>query len=311
MDKLDEMKIFVRVADAGRFAEAARQLDLSPTCVTRAVRALEDRLGVRLLHRTTRSLRLTEAGERYLHAARDTLEQIDCMEETLRREHAGESGGTLRLRMPVYLGTRHLVPLLAEFKQQHPHLRMDLDFSDAPVDIVSDGFDAAIRVTTGLDDSSLHARRIGSSAVVLSASPAYLQRHDVPRTPEHLRLHQVLHYADQGTASLAAHTQQVGALGTASTIRANNGDALKSMALAGLGLVRAPAFIVADELADGRLVRVLPHADLGAYVISIVFAARRLMPLRTRNLIEHLTQRLTEVGMPAHPSDSVSLRAAA
>ena len=279
--------------------------------MTRAVRALEDRLGVRLLHRTTRSLRLTEAGERYLHAARDTLEQIDSMEETLRRAHAGENGGTLRLRMPVYLGTRHLVPLLAEFKQLHPHLRMDLDFSDAPVDIVSEGFDAAIRVTTGLDDSSLHARRIGSSAVVLCASPAYLQRHDVPRTPEHLRLHQVLHYADQGTGSLAARAPQVGTLGTASTVRANNGDALKGLALAGLGLIRAPAFIVADELADGRLVRVLPQANLGEYVISIVFAERRLMPQRTRNLIEHLTRRLGEVGMPAHAPEGASLRAAA
>jgi DNA-binding transcriptional LysR family regulator len=300
MDTLEAMKVFLRVADAGGFAVAARQMDLTPASVTRAVQSLEERVGMRLLQRTTRSVRLTQTGERYLETVRRMLEEIEEIEDALRHERSSEVSGTLRLSMPVALGTRHLVPLLAQFKQRHPRLRMDLDFSDGPVDLVEQGFDAAIRVSTKLADSSLSARRIGGSPVVISASPAYLQRHGAPVTLDDLQRHHCLHYAHQEAARNGVSEPQ---------IRANNGEALKGLAVAGLGLIQTPAFLVADELADGRLLRVLPRLDLGEYVVSVVFAERSLMPLRLRCLIDHLAGRLGDLGAAARLGPARGLRA--
>ena len=309
MDRLEAMRMFVRVAEAGGFAEAARQLDVAPPVVTRAVQALEQRLSMRLFNRTTRRVGLTESGERYLHTVRRTLAEIEGVEEDLRQEHAGSIAGTLRLSMPVTLGTRHLVPLLAEFKRQHPKLRMDLDFSDSAVDVVGQGFDAAIRVATKLSDSALHARRIGTSPVVITASPAYLQRHGTPASLEELGGHQMLQYANQGSDAPGA-LRVVGSEPFAEApIRTNSGDALKGFAVAGLGLIRTPAFVVADELADGRLARVLPHIGLGEYAISIVFPGRTFMPQRMRRLIDHLAAHLDDLGLPAR--DHGAMEAAA
>ena len=298
MDKLEAMRMFVRVAEAGGFAEAARQLNVAPPTMTRAVQALEERLRMRLFSRTTRRVRLTEAGERYLHTVRRTLAEIEGVEEDLRQEHAGGIAGTLRLSMPVTLGTRHLVPLLAEFKRQHPNLRMDLDFSDSAVDVVGQGFDAAIRVTTKLSDSALNARRIGTSPVVITASPAYLQRNGTPASLEELGSHQILQYAHKGAYAPGALRIVGLEQPTESPIRTNSGDALKGFAVAGLGLIRTPAFVVADELADGRLARVVPHIGLGEYEISVVFPGRTFMPQRTRRLIDYLAAHLGGLGLP-------------
>jgi DNA-binding transcriptional LysR family regulator len=293
MDTLDAMKAFVNVAHAGRFSEAARRLDVAPAHVTRAVQVLEARIGQRLLNRTTRKVSLTDAGARYLAAAERTLAELDEMEGTLRGEASGEVRGTLRLTMPVALGTRHIVPLLADFKLRHPALRLDLDFCDHPVDPVSRGFDAAIRVSTRLADSSLAARRVAASAVVIAASPLYLARHGRPATVDDLRDHQVLAVAAHGTH--VGHLRVVGSGSLAEAIRANSAEALKGFALAGLGLMRSPEFAVAEELADGRLVRVLENIPLGEYAITVVFPNRSLMPLRLRHLIDHLARGLANL----------------
>jgi DNA-binding transcriptional LysR family regulator len=293
MDTLDAMKAFVNVAHAGRFSEAARRLDVAPAHVTRAVQVLESRIGQRLLNRTTRRVSLTDAGARYLAAAERTLAELDEMEGTLRGEASGEVRGTLRLTMPVALGTRHIVPLLADFKQRHPALRLDLDFCDHPVDPVSRGFDAAIRVSTRLADSSLAARRVAASAVVIAASPLYLARHGRPATVDDLREHQMLAVAAHGTH--VGHLRVVGSGSLAEAIRANSAEALKGFALAGLGLMRSPEFAVAEELADGRLVRVLEDIPLGEYAITVVFPNRTLMPLRLRHLIDHLARGLASL----------------
>lgn len=308
MDTLDAMKAFVNVAQAGRFSEAARRLDVAPAHVTRAVQVLEARIGLRLLNRTTRRVSLTDAGQRYLAAAERTLAELDEMEGVLRGEASGEVSGTLRLTMPVSLGIRHVVPLLAEFTQRHPRLRLDLDFCDHQVDPVSRGFDAAIRVSTRLADSSLAARRIASSPVVLAASPLYLARHGRPGTVGELRAHQVLAVAADGTH--VGGLRVVGSGSEAEPIRANSAEALTGFALAGLGLIRSPAFALADELAEGRLVRVLEGEPLGEYAVSVVFPNRSLMPIRLRHLIDHLARGLAVLpdgrAAPRAASDSPS-----
>lgn len=294
MDTLQAMKTFIQVAEAGGFAAAARRLDMAPPQVTRAVKALEARIGARLLHRTTRQVRLTEAGERYLQAAGRSLAELEEVEAALRGESSGEVSGTLRLTMPVTLGTRHLVPLLAQFRARHPRLKLDLDFCDHPVDPVSRGFDAAVRVSTRLADSSLGARRIATSPAVLAAAPAYLERHGTPATPEDLQAHPVLQVpSERGPAGGLRLVK--GAPEATEAIRANSAEALKGFAVAGLGLIQAPAFVVADELAQGRLLRVLADVPLGEYVVSVVFPHRTLMPARLRRLIDHLADGLASL----------------
>lgn len=287
MDTLQALKTFIQVAEAGGFAEAARRLDVAPPQVTRAVKALEARIGARLFHRTTRQVRLTDAGERYLQTASRSLSELEELEAALRGEASGEVSGTLRLTMPVTLGTRHIVPLLAQFRARHPRLKLDLDFCDHAVDPVSRGFDAAVRVSTRLPDSSLGARRIAASPAVLAAAPSYLAQHGVPATLDELRDHPVLEApAERGPAGSLRVVK--GALDAPEAIRANSAEALKGFAVAGLGLIQSPAFVVADELAQGRLVRVLADVPLGEYVVSVVFPHRTLMPARLRHLIEHL-----------------------
>lgn len=289
MDSMEAMKAFVKVAEASSFSEAARRLNVAPAVVTRAVQMLEARVGLRLFNRTTRRVALTEAGERYLRTATRTLGELEEMEATLRGEANGEVSGTLRLSMPVALGTRYLVPLLADFKSRHPKLRLDLDFCDHQVDPAARGLDAAVRVSTKLADSSLSARRIASSPVLLAASPSYLAGHGAPAGLEDLRNHQVLEVlADRAAMRLVS-----GELPSdEATVRANSAEALKGFAVAGLGLLRAPAFVVADELASGKLVRVLAGVPLGEYVVSVVFPNRTMMPARLRRVIDHLARGL-------------------
>lgn len=296
MDTIEAMKAFVKVAEAGSFAEAARRLDVAPPIVTRAVQTLESRVGTRLFNRTTRRVALTDAGQRYLGTAARTLAELDELEALLRGEARGEVSGTLRLTMPVALGTRHLVPLLADFKAQHPRLRMDLDFCDHAVDPVTRGFDAAIRVSTKLADSSLSARRMASCPVVLAAAPSYLARLGEPLVLEDLGRHQVLEVIGE-----RGHTAALRVVGGGAefgeSIRANSAEALKGFAVAGQGLIRAPAFVVADELAAGKLVRVLADVDLGEYAVLVVFPNRSMLPMRVRRLIDHLARGLAALSL--------------
>ncbi|MBX3607371.1 MAG: LysR family transcriptional regulator [Piscinibacter sp.] len=308
MDTLDAMKTFVKVAEAGAFAEAARRLDLAPPQVTRAVKALEARIGTRLFHRTTRRIKLTDAGERYLLTAARALSDLEEMEAVLRGESSGDVSGTLRLTMPVALGTRYIVPLLAEFRARHPRLRLDLDFCDHAVDPVSRGFDAALRVSSSLPDSSLGVRRVAASAAVIAASPGYLARHGTPATVECLRDHQVLEVPTDRRPAGALRVVKGDAEAT-EVIRANSAEALKGFAVAGMGLIRSPAFVLADELADGRLVRILADVPLGEYAVSVVFPNRTLMPLRLRRLIDHLAAGLATLSPGRHGAEARVLAA--
>lgn len=313
MDTMQAVRIFIEVAEAGGFAEAARRLDVAPPQVTRAVKALEARIGTRLFHRTTRQVKLTDAGDRYLVTASRWLAELDELEAVLRGEASGEVSGTLRLTMPVALGTRYIVPLLAEFRTRHPRLKLDLDFCDHPVDPVSRGFDAAVRVSTRLADSSLSARRIATSPVVLAAAPSYLARHGAPTTLEDLRSHQVLEVPSDRSHAAALRVVK-GDVEVTESIRANSAEALKGFAIAGLGLIQSPAFVLADELANGRLVRVLADVPLGEYAVSVVFPNRTLMPLRLRRLIDHLAGGLASLSPQAdvvHPGGAAAQALAA
>ena len=192
MDKLDNMRVFVRVAELGSFAAVARQLDVARSVVTRQVAALEARLGVQLIARSTRSLSLTSAGAAYLERCREILKLVEAAETDLTGEHQ-EPRGLIRLSVPLSFGLRHLAPLLLNFNVTYPEVSTEIDFTDRRVNLIEEGLDLAIRVSAHLDPLDV-ARRIGSSRLLATASPDYLQRHGEPTHPSELAERECLVY---------------------------------------------------------------------------------------------------------------------
>jgi DNA-binding transcriptional LysR family regulator len=255
LDRVTGMQVFARVASLGSFSAAARALSLSQTMVTKHVVAIEDRLGVKLLHRTTRRLRLTEAGRRYLTSCERILAEIEEAEALAAADRA-EPRGTLRLNVPLSFGVREIAPALAEFTAQYPTLTVDLGLNDRVVDLIEERWDLAIRIGR-LKDSTMIARRLAPCRMVLCAAPAYLAIRGRPRRVDDLKGHNCLCYTlsneTQPDRWVFGQTIDV-SVQVSGNLRASNGDALRLAALAGQGVIYQPTFLVAEDLRAGRLV---------------------------------------------------------
>jgi DNA-binding transcriptional LysR family regulator len=292
LDRITSMQVFVRVAALGSFSAAARSLDLSQTMVTKHVAALESRLGIKLLHRSTRKLVLTEGGRNYLTACERILAEIEEAEASTSLDRI-EPRGTLRLNVPLTFGFREVAPALAEFSRLHPALTVDLGLADRYVDLIEEGWDLAIRIGR-LKDSSLVTRKLAPCRVLVCAAPAYLDTHGTPQTLEDLRNHNCLGYTLP--SALSASRWLFGPEGETSipvsgNLRANNGDALLTAAVAGQGLIYQPTFLVGDSLRDGSLVRILtkyPAPELGVHA---VLPSGRQAPAKVRAFVEFLAGR--------------------
>ena len=292
LDRVTGMQVFVRVATLGSFSAAARALHLSQTMVTKHVAALEDRLGVKLLHRSTRRLVLTEAGRSYLAACERILAEIEEAEASASLDRI-EPRGTLRLNVPLTFGLRQIVPALTAFSRLHPAVAVDLGLADRYVDLIEEGWDLAVRIGL-LKDSSLVARRLAPCRTIVCAAPSYLEAHGAPRSPEDLSGHNCLGYTLP--SAIGAGRWAFGAGGDVvvpveGNLRANNGDALLAAALAGQGLIYQPTFIVGDSLRDGSLLRVLsgyPTLELGVHA---VLPSGRQAPAKVRAFVEFLARR--------------------
>ena len=305
LDRVMGMQVFAKVASLGSFSAAARALGISQSMATKHVDAIEDRLGAQLLHRTTRRLTLTDAGQRFLDACERILVEIEEADAEAAADVA-EPRGTLRLNAPLSFGFRQVVPALAEFAALNPQLSVDLGLTDRFVDLVEEGWDLAIRLGT-LGDSAMIARRLAPAMVVLCASPDYLARHGVPQTLADLAGHNCLGYTLPTAAS--AGRWLFGADGSVpvavnGNLRANNGDALRAAALAGQGLIYQPTFLVAEDLRAGRLVCV--HLDAAPFrfgSVYAVYAPTRHVPAKVRSFIDFLARRWTgtppwDAGLP-------------
>ena len=291
MDRLTLLQTFVAVADTGGFSSAADRLGLSRAMTSRHVQVLEDRLGVRLLHRTTRRVSLSEAGLGYLERARRLLADFDDAETEVRGERATPRG-TLRVNGPVSFGRAHLAATLPSFLVRHPGLSVELTVNDRVVDLIEEGYDVAIRIGR-LSDSSLIAKRLGTVAVRLAASPAYLAAHGIPTTPNDLTDHTWLGYTySTGVAGLrftsADGRDAVVRLGPRLT--ANNGDVLTEIAAGGAGIILQPDFILGPYLADGRLVPVLPDCGVPDLDIHAVHHQSRHVAAKVRAFVDHLAE---------------------
>ncbi len=288
MDRLGEMEVFAAVAEQGSFTAAARHLGVSTSAVSKYVIALEDRLGVRLLNRTTRRLSLTEAGQDFREWCERIAADVAEAEQSVASLQA-EPRGVLRVNAPMSFGQLHLGPVLSDFLDRYPGVHVDMTMTDRRIDIVEEGYDIAIRIGP-LPDSSLVARTLASSRRVVCAAPAYLERHGVPRTPQELRDHNCLGHVSQRGAEEWPFVGDCGEVlvRTSGTLTVNNGDMLRLAALAGTGLALLPTFIVGPDLADGRLRAVLCDFEPAPHPISAVYAAGRPVAAKVRAFIDHL-----------------------
>lgn len=262
---IEELRTFVEVADAGGVTPAARRLGVSKSMVSRRLVRIESELGVQLLSRTTRGAALTEAGITFRDHAARVCAEIDAAKETIMP--AGELRGRLRVAAPLSFGPTHFAPVLAELAQRHPELHVHACYTDRFVDLIAEGFDCGIRVGL-LSDSNLVARRIGPIRATFVASPSYVAKRGSPETPDDFVEHQALM---QGTESWPVLVDgKVVMFKPHGRFKSDNGVALVAAALAGVGIAALPDDLVADHLASGVLVRVMPRypiPELGIYVV--------------------------------------------
>jgi len=292
MQSLQQLAAFAETAKHGSFAAAARESGSSPSTLAKAVGRLEQSLGVRLFHRTTRQVSLTPDGERLFGRCQRLLAEV----EELHAEASGvreSASGTLRIDVPIVIGRRMLLPLLARMSQRHPALALDVRLQDAYVDLVKEGVDVAVRVGT-LQDSSLVARPFGTQGLVLIASPQYLETRGTPRRLDQLAGHDALLFRMPSSGKdrpwqFRRRGRPV-ELHPPSRVRINDGEGLVAAALLGLGLAQVPDHFVQDEIASGALVEVLPAARPQPMPVSIVYPGARLVPLRVKLLLQELQQ---------------------
>jgi len=295
MDPLNSMDLFVDVVGAGSFSEAGRRRGLAASSVTRSINALEDDLGVRLLNRTTRRLSLTEAGRLYYERSRRIIAEVEDARLSVTQLEAAPRG-TLRLNIPVAFGRLHVVPTLPDFLARYPEVQIDLDMTDAFIDLVEDGVDLAIRIGE-LQDSSLIARRLAPNNRVICASPDYLRRAGTPIAPDDLRNHNCLIYKRQPTRAVwrLRDTQGTVEIEVSGSLRSNNTDSLHAAALAGLGLTILPTWMVGPDIHRGALEIVFPgyRVSPGAIDTSIyaVFPYNRHLSPKVRAMVDFLAER--------------------
>ncbi len=294
MDTLDSMQTFVRVCQLGSFAAASQRAGVAPSVVTRQIAALERRLGVKLLVRTTRRVALTAAGTTYLERCRVILNLVDAAESDV-ADGQQTPRGNIRISVPLSFGVRRLAPMLLDFSGRYPEIALTMDFTDRRVNLIEEGVDVSIRITQRLDPGDI-ARRIGSARLRAVASPQYLALHGQPRHPSELINHECLGYS----AGDGSSTWQFAVRGAVERfpvrcrLNANNGDVLAHAAALGMGITLQPDFIVDDAIEQGTLAPVLdkfPAPELGIYAM---LPDNRYMPHRTRKLIDSLAEGLRE-----------------
>ncbi|MGZ8273744.1 MAG: LysR family transcriptional regulator [Burkholderiaceae bacterium] len=297
MDRLSAMEAFVRVVEAGTFVAAADRLGISTSSLSRLVADLEQHLGTRLLNRTTRRLSLTESGQAYFERCVTLLADV-AEAEAVAGQAAAQARGTVRLTCSYSMAEQTVAPAIATFVERHPAVKFELIVSDRIVDLVEEGFDLAIRVGS-VGSDRLVARRLGSMQLVLCAAPAYLGRHGAPASPGELPQRNALTYAYSAMPRVWRFTDAAGTVHdvrVTGNLHANSGDALRAAAIAGLGILYEPDFLLGSALRAGQLVRLLPDYTGAAGEIWAVYPSRRHLSLKVRLFVEHIAGVFAGVG---------------
>ncbi|MGC9457822.1 MAG: LysR substrate-binding domain-containing protein [Halothiobacillaceae bacterium] len=289
------MRTFVRVAQAGSFSDVARRAGSSVSMVTRQVAALEQALGTRLLRRTTRRLTLTAAGQTYLERARQILAALDAADEEIRAAQERPSG-TVRLSVPLSYGLRRVAPILPDFLQAQPDLRLTVDFSDRAVDLLQEQVDVAIRIADRLEPGQV-ARKLGEARLMTLAAPSYLARKGTPEHPRALIEHDILGFSPTTEATTMTFQAQGEPLRITPKPRmlASNGDALLTAAIQGLGITMQPDFIAREAIDRGDVVPLLSNFEPAPLGIHLLLPPELEPPRRVRVLVDFLVSRLSTI----------------
>ncbi|NIC36665.1 LysR family transcriptional regulator [Halomonas desiderata] len=295
MDRLRTLRTFICVAEQSSFAEAGRRLKMSPTTVTRTIAALEASLGVQLLRRTTRSVRLTEEGALFLERCRAGLAEIDGAFDSVRGNRSAPRG-TLTVTAPVMFGRLHVLPVVVELLRQYPELQVRLLLLDRVVRLVEEGIDVAVRIAE-LPDSSLHMLRIGQVRRVLSASPAYLAERGRPTSLADLREHDLILIEDEAVSQRGLGLDEGRRAGRPARLSVNHVDAGIAAAVAGLGVVRTLSYQIAEDVEAGRLETILSDDTAPALPISLLFQSGRRDHPNVRAFIDAARQHLQGVSL--------------
>ncbi|MEO8628291.1 MAG: LysR family transcriptional regulator [Betaproteobacteria bacterium] len=303
MDRLRAIEVFVTVVSRGGFARAADALNTSPANVTRYVNDLETHLGARLLNRTSRKLSLTESGGAFYERGKTILEDM-AEAEALASTTTLQPRGRLRINAPLSFGVLHLAPLWPQFMQRYPDVELDVALIDRVVDIVEEGYDVAIRISRS-GSLAQPARKLATSRNIVCASPSYLKRRGRPHTPADLADHDCIGYTYAASADewnlLDGHGHSHVTRVTC-VMHTNNGDTARSAALAGLGVIWQPTFIIGEDLRAGRLVQLLPEFRMPDIDVLAVYPSRRHLNAKVRAMVEFLAEQFA--GTPPWERDS-------
>ena len=295
MDRLEAMSVFAAIIEAGSLSAAGRQLNVPLATVSRKLAELEAHLKTRLITRSTRKLVLTDAGRDYLAACRQILEQVDEAERAASGAYSA-ARGQLVIAAPIMLGRLHVVPVVAEFLEQHPEVDIQLRLGDRNVNLIEEHIDVALRIGR-LPDSSLVATQVGSISRVVCASPAYLQRFGTPRTPGELSGHRCITFDSLGAADTWIFVGRGGEqqpMPVRSRLTVSTADAAIAAAVVGLGLTRVLSYQVADAVRDGQLVRLLADHEPPAVPASVIYPGQGRLPMKTRAFVDFAARRIRE-----------------
>jgi DNA-binding transcriptional LysR family regulator len=297
MDRLAVMALYARVVETGSFSRAADEFGLGQPTASKQIAALEERLGVRLLERSTRRLRPTETGREFYERCRRLVDEADDLESNARRGARG-AVGRMRVACPMGFGRLHVVPIVVRFLAAHPEAQIDLVMNDRYVDLAEEGVDLAIRIAN-LGDSTLHARPLGETPRALVASPAYLKRRGTPKAPADLERHDFIVYAYFDTPERVALNGPDNAsaeVRVKARLRVNNAEAMRAAVVGGLGICAMPVWAIVDELKSGTARLVLPEWRPPASAIQAVYSSARHLPARVRLFMEFTAGELARSG---------------
>jgi len=281
MGQLEDMQVFIRVVEAGGISRAAEQLGLAKSAVSRRLADLESRLGVRLLNRSTRISSLTEAGHGFYARSIKIIDDVAEL-NAITNDTNSTLTGIINLAVPLSFGLSHLAPAIDAFLKLHPELKINIDFSDRHKNLIEEGLDLAVRIAD-LKDSSLVARKISPIKTIICASPDYLKKHGAPVALDDLKHHQLLHYnlSNSSAWKLTDKQGEQHFIHFIGNIKANNGDFLKDMAIAGHGIIMIPTFISWKAIAMGELVPILPEYNTPQLNAYAVYPQTRYLSQRT------------------------------
>lgn len=293
MDRVDLLRTFVAVAETGAFTAAAQRLNTTPQLTSKYIRALEDQWGVQLFIRSTRSVRLTETGKACLERCSHWVEDFDELAADIRQEHR-EPRGRLKISAPTTFGEEFLVPILPEFAHAHPQLAIDLNLTDRFINLVEDGYDVAVRIGS-LEDSSLIARRITRSAIVICAAPSYLESGGFPQTVEDLAHHRCVvdtNFRDQYNWPFQKPGEKPQRIRVPGVISVNSASAVRNLLVHGAGIGLCPYYVVQEHLQSGELVRLFADYTIAELGHHAVYLENRYLSAKIRTFVDFLVERL-------------------